>query len=192
MYRLTTHRGEGDNFLRFAIFLIRDANFVEIKHQFGYTALYVLVQILNYSLEKRSRYLRALPFLGDTCCLDDLIRMPKNEGIYPSSSRSDFKLRCIIIHDFSFRHWCVFFWVLLNPVEDLLFTILVEGDMLSSLPRFVQPMREGRLDTRSWTVECSCRCINGDWDIVTRFCNILRESNPVISKLKSSKVRIPL
>jgi hypothetical protein len=57
MYRLTKHRGEGDNFLRFGVFPIRDANFIEIKHQFGYTSLYLLVQILNYSLQKRSQYL---------------------------------------------------------------------------------------------------------------------------------------
>jgi hypothetical protein len=67
MYRPTKHRGEGDNFLHFAVFPIRDADFVEIKHQFGYTALYVLVQILNYSLDKRARYLRALLFLR---CMD--------------------------------------------------------------------------------------------------------------------------
>jgi hypothetical protein len=38
MYHLTKHRRGDDNFLRFAVFPIRDANFVEIKHQFGYTA----------------------------------------------------------------------------------------------------------------------------------------------------------
>jgi hypothetical protein len=63
MYSPTKHCGEGDNFLRFPVFPTRDANISEIKDQFGYTALYVLAQILNYSLEKRSRYLRALPFL---------------------------------------------------------------------------------------------------------------------------------
>jgi hypothetical protein len=63
IYRVTKRRGEGDNFVGFAIFPIRDANFVEIKDQFGYTALYVVVQILNYSLEKQSRYWRALSFL---------------------------------------------------------------------------------------------------------------------------------
>jgi hypothetical protein len=35
-------------------------------HQFGYTALYVVVQILNYSREKRPWYLRALLFLWGT------------------------------------------------------------------------------------------------------------------------------
>jgi hypothetical protein len=87
MHRLIKHRGEGDNFLRCAVFPIRDADFVEIKHQFGYTSLRVLVQILNYSFEKHSRYLRALFFLWSTCCVDYRIRIPKNEGIYPSSSR---------------------------------------------------------------------------------------------------------
>jgi hypothetical protein len=132
IYHLTRHRGWDDNLLAFAVFSIRDANFVEIEHQFGHPALYVLLQILNYSLEKRSRYLRGLPFLRATFCLDDLIRWPKNEGIYPSSSRFDLKLRLSIIHDFSTRERCVLFRVLVNPVEELLFTILVEGDVLSS------------------------------------------------------------
>jgi hypothetical protein len=47
VYRSTKHRGERDNFRRFAVFPIRDVNFVAVKHQFGYTALYVLVKILN-------------------------------------------------------------------------------------------------------------------------------------------------
>jgi hypothetical protein len=129
MYRLTKHRGGDDNFLHFAIFPIRDVNFVEIEHQFGYTALYVVVQILNYSLEKHSRHLRALLFFWATLCLDYLIGMSKNEGICSSSSRFDFDLRRPIIHDFSSHDSCLFFCVLLNPVEDLLFTLLVDGDM---------------------------------------------------------------
>jgi hypothetical protein len=32
MYRLTKHRGEDDNFLHFAVFPIRNTNFVEIEH----------------------------------------------------------------------------------------------------------------------------------------------------------------
>jgi hypothetical protein len=171
IYRLSKHRGEGHNFLRFTVIPIRDANFIEIKHQFGDTALYVPVHTLNESLEKRSRYLRALPLLRTAFCFDDLIRIPKDEGIHPSSSRFDLKLRRTIIHDFFSRDWCVLFCVLVNPVEILLCTILIEGDMLSSLPRCVQPMREGRVDTRSWTGEYSGQCINGDWDILTRLCN---------------------
>jgi hypothetical protein len=80
----------------------------------------------------------------------------------------------------------------MNPIEDLLFTMLVDGNMFSSLPRFVHPMRDGRMDTRSWTVECFRQYINGDWDIVTRFCNIFHECNLVVSKLKSLKIRVPL
>jgi hypothetical protein len=79
MYRLTKHRGEGDSLLRFALFPIRDANFLARKHQFGYAALYVLVQILNQSIQKPCGYLRALPFLRATVCWDSIIRMPKNE-----------------------------------------------------------------------------------------------------------------
>jgi hypothetical protein len=144
------------------------------------------VQILNQPLEKCSRYLRMLPFLRVTCCLDNLIRMPENECVYPSSIIFDLELRRTIIHDFFSRDWCVFFCVLLNLVEHLL------RDMLSSLPRFVQPMHQGQLDRGSWTVKCSRQCIDGDWDMVARFCNILHEFNLVVSKLKSSKIRVPL
>jgi hypothetical protein len=115
----------------------------------------------------------------------------KNEGIYPLSSKFDLKFRCNIIHSFSSRDWCVFFCVLSNPVEDLLLTIFVKGDMLSSLSGLVQPVRESHLDTRSWTVECSHQRINGDWDIVAGFCNILHECNLLASKFKLSKIRFP-
>jgi hypothetical protein len=74
-----------------------------------------------------------------------------------------------MIHDFVACDWGVFFCVLLNPVEDFLLTILVEGNLLSSWTGIVQPVREGRLDTGSWTVECYRQCIIGDWDIGTRF-----------------------
>jgi hypothetical protein len=62
-YRLIKHRGGDENALHFVVFPIRGANFVEIEHQFGYTDLYVVVQTLNWSLEKYSRSLQALPFL---------------------------------------------------------------------------------------------------------------------------------
>jgi hypothetical protein len=42
MYRLTERRGEQDNCHRFTVFPIRDANAIEIKHPFGYTASYVV------------------------------------------------------------------------------------------------------------------------------------------------------
>jgi hypothetical protein len=53
--------------------------------------------------------------------------------------------------DFSFRDWCVLFRVLSKPIEDLLFTIWIEGRMLSSSPalvKFVKLMGELGLDTR--------------------------------------------
>jgi hypothetical protein len=101
-------------------------------------------------------------------------------------------LRCAIIRGFSSRDWYVVFRVLLHPVEDLLFTIWVEGDMLSSLCGLVQPARKNRLDTSSRAIECSRHCIDRDWNIVTRFCNILHEWNLLASKFKSSKIRVPL
>jgi hypothetical protein len=58
---------------------MRDANFVEIENQFRYTALYVVIQILNCSLGKRSEYLQALLFMWGTSCLDHLTRMLRNE-----------------------------------------------------------------------------------------------------------------
>jgi hypothetical protein len=56
MYRLIKRRAQSHTFHRFSVFPIQNANSVEIAHQFGYQALYVLVQILNWFCEKRSRY----------------------------------------------------------------------------------------------------------------------------------------
>jgi hypothetical protein len=92
--------------------------------------------------------------------LDHVARMSMNEGICPSWSKFDFTLRCTIICDLCSRDWCVLFCVLLHPAEDFLYTILVEGDMLSSLSGLVQPAQEGYLDTRSWTIECSRQYIH--------------------------------
>jgi hypothetical protein len=72
--------------------------------------------------------------------------MSKNDGIHPASSKFDLKLRCTIIHDFYSRGWCIFLGVLPNPVEDLLLTNFIEGDMLSSFSGIVQPMRKA-----AWT-----------------------------------------
>jgi hypothetical protein len=48
------------------------------------------------------------------------------------------------------------------------------------------------LDTTLLTGECFRQCINGDWDIVTEFCNILHEYNVIVSTPKSSTSRVPL
>jgi hypothetical protein len=117
-------------------------------------------------------------------------RMSKNKLIYQSSIESDLKLSYAIIHDFSSRERCVIFCVLSSPVKALRLRILVDGDMHSSLSGLVQLGREGRLATRSWAVECSRQCIDRDWDIVTRFYNILHESELLLSKIKSPKIRV--
>jgi hypothetical protein len=101
------------------------------------TALCVIVQVPDRSLEKRSRYLQALLFMWGTFLLDHVIEISKNEGIHPSSGKLDLEFSRAMIHDFCFRDWCVLFRVRSNSVEDLLFQILAEGSMLSSLPWLV-------------------------------------------------------
>jgi hypothetical protein len=111
--------------------------------------------------------------------------MSKNKGIHPSSGKFHLEFSPAIIHDSCFRDWYVLFRVLSNPVEDLLFPILVEGGMLSSLPGLVQPIRRGRLHTGSWTIEISRQRIDDDWYIVTRFCNIVH-----VSYLMAPEIRV--
>jgi hypothetical protein len=136
-YHRAKHRGADHSFLHFVVFPIRDANFVEIEHQVGYTAMYGIVQILDCSLSKPSGYLRALLFLGGAFCLDNAVRMSKNQGIHLSSSKFHLKFSRTIIYDFCFRDWSVLSCVMSNSIADLLFAILVEGGMLSSLPWLV-------------------------------------------------------
>jgi hypothetical protein len=83
--------------------------------------------------------------LGGVIRLHDVNRMSEAEEIYQSSGKSDLGLSPTMIHDFRFRDWCVLFGILSNPVEDLLFTIVVDGGMLSSLPELARPMRQGCL-----------------------------------------------
>jgi hypothetical protein len=66
-------------FSRFAIILVRDANLIEIENQFGYTSLYMFVQILHCSLEKRSRHLQWPFVLCGVCSLGDLPGMTKDK-----------------------------------------------------------------------------------------------------------------
>jgi hypothetical protein len=63
MHRLTIHGHPGDNYSRFAIFSVRDANLIEIENQFGSTALYMFVQIPNCSLKEPFRHFETLLFL---------------------------------------------------------------------------------------------------------------------------------
>jgi hypothetical protein len=43
-------------------------------------------QILDFSLQKHSRYLQTLLFLRGTFRFEDLVRMAKNERIHPAVS----------------------------------------------------------------------------------------------------------
>jgi hypothetical protein len=117
--------------------------------------------------------------------------MSKVEEIYQFSIRFDLEFSRAMIHDLSSRDWCLLFSFLLNSVEDLLLTVLVEGEMLSWLFRFVQLMRKGRLEMGSWTVDCSHQFINGDWDIVTRFFNIRPECRLVVWNSSRRKFEFP-
>jgi hypothetical protein len=56
MYRVPAHRRRYDNLPRFAILPIRNANFIQVKDEFGDTPLDVFIQILYCSVEKNSRY----------------------------------------------------------------------------------------------------------------------------------------
>jgi hypothetical protein len=58
MYHLAAHRRRDHNLSRFAIFPIRNANFVQIENQFSCT-------LLAYLVQEHSRYLQTLLFLKD-------------------------------------------------------------------------------------------------------------------------------
>jgi hypothetical protein len=47
----------------------------------------------------------------------------------------------------------VLFDLMPNPIEDLPFALVIEGEMLFAVSRAVPPVREGRFDTGVWTVE---------------------------------------
>jgi hypothetical protein len=72
-----------------------------------------------------------------------------------------------------------------------MFTISIDGGILSSVSGLVQPVHKSRLDMKSCTIECPCSCIDGDCDIVTPFCDIHHECNLLTSELKSSKSVVP-
>jgi hypothetical protein len=95
--------------------------------------------------------------------LDGVIQISKNKGIYPSSGTFDLEFSHTRIPDFFFRGWYLLFCCLWSPVEDLLFAILVEGSLLSSVPGLVQPMLHGRSHTGSRTVEWFRQRTDGDW-----------------------------
>jgi hypothetical protein len=99
----------------------------------------------------------------------------------PSSGEFDLGFSCGIIHNFSPRDSHVLSCILSNSIEDVLFTIVVEGGMLSSWPKLVQPVPQGRLGRESWTIEFSRQCIDTDWYIGTRFSNVPHASSLMAS-----------
>jgi hypothetical protein len=56
-----------------------------------------------------------------------------------------------VIFDFRFADWWAFFGVLLNPIENLLFTVLTKGGLLPSLSWRLQAMRECRVPSADFT-----------------------------------------
>jgi hypothetical protein len=111
-------------------------------------------QILVCSLQEHSGYLQTLLFLRGTFRFEDLIRMATNERIRQAASDWNFELSSAVILYFCFPDWCALFGFLLNPVENLLFTIGVKSGLLPLLSWRLQSMRECQLHRISWAVEC--------------------------------------
>jgi hypothetical protein len=86
IYRLTTHWRRDENCLGLVIFPIRNANLLQIEHQFTHTPLNAFFQILFCSLQNHSRYLQTLLFLMGTFRFEDMARMAKNERIHAAAS----------------------------------------------------------------------------------------------------------
>jgi hypothetical protein len=80
--------------------------------------------------------------------------------------------------------------VLPDPIEDFPLAIVIEGGVLSAVSGIVRPVLDGRLDTASWTIECPRHGINGGWDIIMRFCEILHEFDLLASEFESLKIRV--
>jgi hypothetical protein len=79
-----------------------------------------------------------------------------------------------------------------NSLEDLLFTIVVEGGMLSSLPKLVQSVPQSNKDRESWTIEFSRQRIDTDCYIGTRFCHVPHLCSLMASEFEPSKIRVSL
>jgi hypothetical protein len=101
----------------------------------------------------------------------------------------------VVPHENYFREpgvWHDLSCVLSNSIEDVLFTIMVEGGMLSSLPELTQPVPQGGLDRESCTIEFFRQRIDTDWYAWTRFCNVPHVCSLMASRFESSKIRVRL
>jgi hypothetical protein len=82
--------------------------------------------------------LQTLPFLGDTFRLHEVAGVVKNKRTRPTPSDWSLKLTYAVILDFFFRNWSAIFVTLWNPVENLLFTILIKNARLPSMSKRIR------------------------------------------------------
>jgi hypothetical protein len=94
-----------------------------------------------------------------------------------------------MVRDQFFCDWCVFFDFLFNPIKYLHFTIVIHGEMRSGVPGIVQPLPEGHLNRRSWTIECSREGLDGNWNLLERFGDIFHECRLEASQFHSVRIR---
>jgi hypothetical protein len=134
------HRAADDNFPRSPIVPIRDDTFLEIDKPVRLSSPVRRHSDPELFSREIVLLLASAVYLAQYFLFGSLTRMSKNESIFPSSSKFDQELRGTIIHDFSFRDWRVLFCVLPNLIEDLPFTISIEGGVFSSLSGLVQPL----------------------------------------------------
>jgi hypothetical protein len=79
--RLAAYRVGDGGVARFAIFPVRNTNFVETENQFSRTSLDVFFKILDCSMGKRLWYFQTLLFVRDTFHTDDLVEGMNNKQI---------------------------------------------------------------------------------------------------------------
>jgi hypothetical protein len=84
------------------------------------------------------------------------------------------------------------FGVLPSPIENLPFPIVIDRGMLPAVSWLVQPVRDSQLERRLWTIECSHQRINGGWDPIARFREILHGCDWLASEFKLLTIGILL
>jgi hypothetical protein len=84
------------------------------------------------------------------------------------------------------------FGVLPNPIEALSLAIVIDGGILPAMFGLVHPVREGRLDAGSLTIELSRQGVHGGWDVIVRFREIIHGCDVVAPEFKSLKIRVSL
>jgi hypothetical protein len=64
--------------------------------------------------------------------------------------------------------------------------------MLSSVAQIVQPVHAGPFGMRSCRIENPHHCVNGDWDITARFCEVIRKNSRTAFGTQDSPARCKL